>query len=84
MQSVIRKFGALSGAVLPPRVLAQAGLHAGDEVDIKAHRGEIIIRHAHLEYTLEKLVAETPASNRELDDEDKQWLNDSPRGKELI
>ena len=84
MQSVIRKWGNSAGTIIPARALAKAGLHMGDAVAIHAQLGEIVIRHVQPEYSLDKLLAPTPAKHLQHHKEDRQWLNNAPVGKELI
>lgn len=84
MTSAIRKWGNSAGTLIPARALAKAGLHIGDEISIHAAVGEIVIRPAQPVYHLEQLLAETPANRLQRSDEDEQWLNDEPVGKELI
>lgn len=40
---VVQRVGNSTGVVLPPEILKEAGLERGDEIVIRAERGQIII-----------------------------------------
>jgi antitoxin component of MazEF toxin-antitoxin module len=82
MQTNIRKWGNSSGAIIPAAVLAKAGFSQGDTVDIEAVDGQIVIKQAMPAYSLDDLLKACPREAMVLDDEDREWLNDAPVGKE--
>ncbi|MCT4715622.1 AbrB/MazE/SpoVT family DNA-binding domain-containing protein [Enterobacteriaceae bacterium H18W14] len=82
MKTLIRKWGNSAGAIIPAAVLEQAGMKLGDKVDIEAVEGGILLRAAKPVYTLDELLARSPEGSFELDDEDREWLNTKPVGKE--
>ncbi len=84
MRTNIRKWGNSAGAIIPAAALARSGLKLGESVDIVAEEGKITIKTHTPEYSLDDLLAATPASAVKLTDEDKEWLGDSPVGRELI
>lgn len=43
MRSAIRKFGNLSGVIIPKSMLAEIGIAAGDAVDLSLEDGRIVI-----------------------------------------
>jgi putative addiction module antidote len=43
VHKVIQRIGNSSGVVLPPDVLRAAGIERGDEVIVRAERGQILI-----------------------------------------
>ena len=84
MQTNIRKWGNSAGAILPANALAKAGIKLGDSVDVVAESGQIIIKSASPEYTLDELLDATPASAVRLSKEDKAWLSTKPVGREIL
>ncbi|WP_202305588.1 AbrB/MazE/SpoVT family DNA-binding domain-containing protein [Dryocola clanedunensis] len=82
MKTLIRKWGNSAGAIIPVAVLDRAGMKLGDKVEIEAVEGGILLRAAKPVYTLEQLLAQSPEGSFELDDEDREWLNAKPVGKE--
>ena len=84
MRTNIRKWGNSAGAIIPAAALAKSGLKLGECVDIIAEDGQITIKTRTPEYSLDDLLAATPASAVKLTDEDKEWLGDSPVGQEQI
>ena len=71
---------------LPKKVLALLGLDAGAEVEVTARDGKIILSPARPTYTLKQLVKEQQQLERKLGRGlvDREWLDDAPRGKELL
>ncbi|MEH6582364.1 MAG: hypothetical protein V7754_10550 [Halioglobus sp.] len=84
MRTNIRKWGNSAGAIIPNAALVKSGLKLGEAVDIIAEDGQITIKASTPEYSLEDLLAATPASAAKLTDEDRQWLGDPPVGREII
>ena len=84
MRTNIRKWGNSAGTILPATALAKAGIELGDSVEVIAEIGQITIRALSPEYTLDELLAATPASAVKLSQEDEEWLNSEPVGRELI
>jgi antitoxin ChpS len=82
MQTNIRKWGNSAGAIIPTKALAKAGIKLGDTVDVVAEKGQITIKSPSPRYTLEELLKTTSASAVKLSKEDKEWLNDTPVGRE--
>ncbi len=83
MQSTIRKWGNSAGAIIPVSVLSEAKLNLGDVVDLDIKDGEITLKRAVPEYSLEQLLKSSPKGSFEMDAEDQQWIQDSPVGKEV-
>jgi|TARA_B110000116_G_C16777109_1_gene556317 antitoxin component of MazEF toxin-antitoxin module len=83
MHTNIRKWGNSAGAIIPAAALAQAGIAMGDAVEVFVKAGQITFKQAAPEYTLDELLAVSPKGSFALDDSDREWLQDSPVGKEL-
>ena len=86
METEIKRWGNSAAVRLPAKVLAKAGLEMDSSIKIEAVDGEIIIKPANSqkEYTMDELLSGSPASSFILDDEDREWLNDAPKGEELL
>ena len=86
MQAEIKKWGNSAAVRLPAKVLAQAGLEVDSSIQIVVVNGEIILKPVQQpeEYTLDDLLSASPKSAFELNDEDNNWLNDTPKGQELL
>ena len=83
MKTLIRKWGNSAGAIIPAAVLEQAGMRLGDKVEIEAIEGGIMLRAAKPVYTLDELLAQSPEGSFESGDEDREWLNAEPKGREV-
>jgi antitoxin MazE/antitoxin ChpS len=84
MQTNIRKWGNSAGALIPAATLKKAGLQIGDALDIEVLNNAIVLKAAKPQYTLEGLLADTSAHSVQKSEEDQQWLNAAPVGKEEI
>ena len=82
MKTLVRKWGNSAGVIIPAAVLELSGMKLGDKVDIEAVEGGIMLRIAKPVYTLDELLAQSPAGSFELSDEDRAWLNAEPQGRE--
>ncbi|MBV1920508.1 MAG: hypothetical protein KUG73_07475 [Pseudomonadales bacterium] len=82
MQTNIRKWGNSAGAILPAAALIKAGIALGDTVEVNVCDGQITLKQASPKYSLEQLLKASPASKVKLDDEDREWINETPVGKE--
>ncbi|MBM4036492.1 MAG: AbrB/MazE/SpoVT family DNA-binding domain-containing protein [Planctomycetes bacterium] len=62
--AAIQKWGNSQGIRFPKDVLEEAGIAVGDEVEVRARRGEIVVRPARRirgRYRLKDLLARMPA-----------------------
>ncbi|MCM2678558.1 AbrB/MazE/SpoVT family DNA-binding domain-containing protein [Echinimonas agarilytica] len=83
MLSNIRNWGNSGGTLLPAGLLAKAGLQIGDPIEVDEKNGVISIRAAEPKYTLAELLASSPAESVSLSQEDTEWLNEAPVGREV-
>lgn len=81
--STLRKLGNSAGTIIPASILNEVGFALGDELDIEAEQGRIIIKKASPTYTLEQLLDGVTKEMLERTEEDNNWLN-SAVGKECI
>ncbi len=79
----LRKLGNSAGTIIPAMALNIAGFSLGDELDIEANEGQILIKKARTSYSLEQLLEGVTPEMIELGDEDQAWMM-STTGKELI
>lgn len=83
MQTTIRKWGNSAGTIIPSAALTKSGFHLDDTVEVIAVEGQITIKQSTPMYSLKGLLEASPESATALDDSDREWLHDSPVGKEL-
>ncbi|WP_166422494.1 AbrB family transcriptional regulator [Paraglaciecola sp. 20A4] len=85
MEICIRKIGNSKGAVIPAPLLKDLGVDAGQIMNANVVDGRLIIEKMDIpEYSLNELLAQCDPNVMALDDEDKNWLNDSAVGKEVV
>lgn len=82
MQTSIRKWGNSAGVIISAAILKKAGLEMNDQLEVDVVDGRIVLRPAAPSYTLAELLKASPESALVRDDEDHQWLNAAPVGKE--
>jgi antitoxin MazE len=64
MTTQVAKWGNSLGLRLPKAIALEAGLEAGDPVEVSVKGGAIVIRPSRPTYTLEQLVAKITPRNR--------------------
>lgn len=75
----LAKWGNSLGLRLPKAIALEAGVEAGDSVDVSVKGGAIVIRPSRPTYTLEQLVAKITPRNRHDESDwgapvgDEQW-----------
>ncbi|MCP4232688.1 MAG: AbrB family transcriptional regulator [Aestuariibacter sp.] len=82
MQTNIRKWGNSAGAIIPVGALAKAGIKLGDTVELNVREGEIVLKQTAPKYTLSQLLETSSDGAFDISDEDREWLQDSPLGRE--
>ena len=85
MHMTIKKWGNSLATRIPKAIVESINLRLDQEVDIEAVNGKIIITpiEGKKEYKLEDLLSQCKPGSMKLDDEDKEWLNAEPVGKEI-
>lgn len=83
MQTTIRKWGNSAGTIIPSSAFKKSGFHLDDTVEVTAVEGVITIKRSTPAYSLDALLKATPKESIALDDLDREWLRDSPVGKEI-
>lgn len=79
----IRKSGGASIVSLPKIVLKIIGLEVGSELELTIEKNKIILTPLKKDDSLEVLLAGSPKAKLGLSVEDREWLNEKPKGKEI-
>lgn len=79
----IRQSGGANIISIPRAVLKMLGLHVGSALDLSIVDSKIILTPVTEKLTLDDLLKGTPPSALQLTDEDREWLNEQPVGKEI-
>lgn len=85
MHLIVKKWGNSLGVRIPKNIAETGKLKVDQEVSIEAVDGKIIITPLAQakEYSLKELLNNCPSDSLALDDEDREWLNAKPVGKEI-
>ncbi|MDE9500161.1 AbrB/MazE/SpoVT family DNA-binding domain-containing protein, partial [Xenorhabdus bovienii] len=59
-------------------------LHTGSKLDLSIQDNKIVLTPIEEELTLESLLAGSPKECFVVTDEDREWINANPVGKEMI
>lgn len=80
----LRKVGGSVMLAVPPAVLDMLDLQPGATVGLAVESGRLIVEpQARPRYTLDELLAQCDAS-AEPSEEDREWFQEGPIGKELL
>ena len=83
MKTNIRKWGNSAGTIIPVHILDAAGMELGDKVNIEAKAGTLVMTLVDEPMTLEDLLAESPKESFKALDEDQDWIDVKPVGREI-
>ncbi len=84
MEIQIKKWGNSAGIPLSKPLLRQLDVEQGDTVEARIKDGGLFLKAVKKpRYTLEGLLSSCTSEAMELDAEDREWLQDSPVGREL-
>ncbi|NKN34931.1 AbrB/MazE/SpoVT family DNA-binding domain-containing protein [Agrobacterium sp. a22-2] len=82
--STLRTVGGSVVMTIPKSVLESLGLQANTRLEVTAEEGRIVAApRKRPKYTLEELVAQCDP-DAPFSEEDLEWLNDPPVGREVI
>ncbi|MGO4439360.1 AbrB/MazE/SpoVT family DNA-binding domain-containing protein [Rhizobium sp. RAF56] len=82
--STLRTVGGSVMMTIPKPVLETLGLSANTKLDVSVEDGRLIaVPRARPKYTLEELLAQCDP-DAPLSDEDREWLDSPPVGREVI
>lgn len=79
----IRQSGGANIISIPKAVLKILGLHAGSQLELHLEDHKIVLVPISEMDSLENLLAGSPQEKLKITDEDKEWLEESPVGKEI-
>lgn len=84
MNMIIKKWGNSLAARIPKAVVESVDLQLDQQVNIEAVRGKIIITPVRKKkiYKLDDLLNQCKPGSMTIGDEDKEWLNAEPVGRE--
>jgi antitoxin ChpS len=83
-KSSLRKVGGSVMMTVPPAILEEFDLRPGSTVDLVVEGERIIVEpHRKPRYTMDALLAECK-EGASISDEDRDWLNSAPAGRELL
>ena len=80
----IRQSGGANIVSIPKVILKTLGLHVGSRLDLTIVDCKIVLTPVVEKQTLDDLLAGTPREKLQLPDEDHEWLNIKPVGKESL
>ena len=84
-QLTIKKWGNSLGVRIPKNIAETGRLKVDQEVNIETVDGKIIITPVVpiREYSLSELLDNCPSEALDLDEDDREWINAKPVGKEI-
>ncbi|MEW6519247.1 MAG: AbrB/MazE/SpoVT family DNA-binding domain-containing protein [Thermodesulfobacteriota bacterium] len=85
MLMTIKKWGNSLATRIPKAVVESVNLRLDQEVDVEAINGKIIITPItkKKEYKLEELLGQCTPESMKRSEEDQEWLNTDPVGREI-
>jgi len=84
MQMTIKKWGNSLATRIPKAIVDSIGLHIDQEINIEAINGKVIITPIEKnECNLEDLLRQCDPEKMALTEEDTEWLDSPPNGKEV-
>ena len=84
MNLEIKSWGNSAGIRLNKSILSQLDVAVGGSLSVEVNGGSLILTPTEPVYTMSDLLVGCTRESMRLDDEDKQWLNVAPVGKERI
>ncbi len=79
----IRQSGGANIVSIPKVILKTLGLHVGSTLDLAIIDRRIVLTPITETQTLDDLLAGSPKEKLQLIQEDREWLNINPAGKEI-
>ncbi|MBI9084105.1 MAG: AbrB/MazE/SpoVT family DNA-binding domain-containing protein [Desulfobacterales bacterium] len=86
MEVTIKKWGNSLAARLPKSIVEKGNLNLDQKVDVDVVDGKVVLTpiRQRKSYLLDVLLAQCDPEVMELGEEDKQWLHDEPKGREIL
>jgi len=80
----LRKLGGSVVMAVPVQILTMLHIGAGSQVNVTVVDGKLVIEpRAKPHFTLAELLAQCSDENMALTDDDREWLDTRPVGKEM-
>lgn len=79
----VRQSGGANIISIPKAIVKTLGLHVGSKLELSIVEQNIVLTPIEEELTLEELLANSPKESFALLEEDREWLDMNPVGKEL-
>lgn len=81
--ATLKRVGGSTMLTIPRDILDMLHLSAGTAMDMTVEQGKLILQPARKRFKLDDLLAECEPE-APLSAEDRAWLDDAPKGNELI
>ncbi len=78
----VRQSGGAEIVSIPKAIGKALGLHVGSELDLSIVDNRIVLDPVAENTSLEELLADSPRENFRIMDEDHEWIDAKPVGKE--
>ena len=79
----VRQSGGANIISIPKTIVKMLGLHVGSRLELSVVNNQIVLIPADEELTLEALLKGSPKECFAVKDEDREWLDAAPIGKEI-
>lgn len=79
----IRQSGGASIISIPKAIAQTLGLHIGSKLDLTIEDNRIVLTPIIEDISLEELLAGSPRECFKVTEEDKEWIDATPVGKEI-
>jgi antitoxin ChpS len=79
---VVRQLGGSNIVSIPKQIGKALGLHAGSELDLSIVENRIVLAPVVAKTSLEELLDGSPRENFQVTEEDREWIDAKPIGKE--
>ena len=78
----VRQSGGAEIVSIPKAIGKALGLHVGSELDLSIVDNRIVLDPVVKKTSLEELLADSPRENFSITEEDREWIDAKPVGKE--
>lgn len=78
----VRQSGGANIVSIPKAIVKTLGLHVGSKLDLSIEDNKIVLTPIAEELSLETLLAGSPKKCFKVTDEDREWIDAKPVGKE--
>ncbi|MDQ7048077.1 MAG: AbrB/MazE/SpoVT family DNA-binding domain-containing protein [Enterobacterales bacterium] len=79
----VRKSGGANIVSIPKAIIKSLGLRVGSKLDMSVKDNKIILTPIEDELSLESLLAGSPKECFKVAEEDREWIDAKPKGKEV-